>query len=141
METRKSKDIAPKGEVRWIVPRIEAEKGEIIRTSEELGIEEEALFLACKNGRLELLSDADWENMDNCCSRDTSWKLEEAREHLAGTRDFSRIERGFAEGHDIPAPMVLFRKGMPPYLIAGNSRLLACRTLHQRPTILRVEME
>ncbi len=125
----------------WEKPTLEQEMGEIERTAEELGVPEEALLEAFNRAVLEDLNDHDWSIMVNCDSRDATWKLEEVRTHLEGQRDFSQIEEGFKNNHKIPAPIVLFRFGHPPYLIGGNSRLLGCRALHIQPKILALRLE
>jgi len=85
-------------------------------------------------------SDEDWEQLQNSDSRDTSWTLEEVKTHLEGKRDVEIIEKGFHDRAIMPAPIVLFRKDNPPYLIAGNSRLLMSRAMKVQPKVWAVHV-
>lgn len=124
----------------WQKPALSFELGEIERTARELGIDLQSLVAAFAHGKLGELKSGDWERMKNCDSHDTSWTLEEVREHLKEKRDFKRIEQGIKAGHSLPAPVVLYRADEPPYLISGNSRLLGCRALGLRPTVFAVHI-
>ncbi len=53
-------------------------------------------------------------------------------------RDIAKIFQGM--GKKLPAPIVLMRKGKPPYLVGGNSRLMASRALGTKPKILAVRV-
>ncbi len=125
----------------WQKPDLSLELGEIERTAEETGIPLEKMVAAFDTAELQELSDEDWESMINCDSRDPSWQLDEIREHLKNKRDFERIEQGMKAGDTFPAPVVLYRENQPPYLIGGNSRLLGCRALGLRPTVLALRLE
>ncbi len=129
------------GSPRWEKPALKEERGELERTARELQLQLDALVAAYEAAQLEVLSEEDWVRMENCDSANGTWTVESVREHLKPTRDFGRIERGTAEGDVMPAPIVLYRNEHPPYLIGGNSRLLACRVFKQRPTVLKVLLE
>jgi hypothetical protein len=78
-------------------------------------------------------------------SRDPSWTLESVityrtTDDRPDRRDIMRIIEGMEHGDTLPAPIVLFRDGHPPYLIAGNTRLLVARAMGRRPKILAVRM-
>jgi hypothetical protein len=124
----------------WQKPSLEEEMGELERHAEESEIDLNSLVEAFKQAELQELSDEDWENMENCDSRDTTWTSEQIHEHLEGKRDFKKIEDGLSNGATIPAPVVLYREGHKPNLLAGNSRLLGCRALGLRPTVLAIHM-
>ncbi len=101
----------------WEKPPLQEEMGEVRRTAEELKLDKEMLHAAYEAAGLEQLRDEDWVAMENCDSRDATWTSAEVAEHLAATRD-----------------------GHPPYLVAGNSRLLGCRALNIPPTILAMRL-
>ena len=126
---------------RWEKPPFEEEVGEVDRTADELGLDKELLRAAYQAGQLEQLSDEDWAVMENCDSRDREWTSAEVAGHLAATRDYATIEAGFKSGNRMYTPVVLFRPGQPPYLVAGNSRLLGCRALGIAPTILAMRFQ
>lgn len=133
----------------WIEPSIEEEIGEIERTSEALSVDKEAILKAAENATLEELNEQDWATMINTDSKDVSWKIDEVKDWLKSrtvdgqdeTRDIDKLLSGYEMGNRIPAPIVLFRQGEPPYLIAGNSRLLVARAKGDAPKILAVRMD
>ena len=125
----------------WQKPSLEEERGELERHAEQSGIDLECLISAFEKAELEELSDEDWMNMENCDSRDTTWTAVQVGEHLEGKRDFQKIEDGLKRGDIMPAPVVLYRKGHRPNLLAGNSRLLGCRALGITPMVLAIHME
>ncbi|MEK7648103.1 MAG: hypothetical protein AAB384_03670 [Patescibacteria group bacterium] len=128
-------------EPQWIAPSGEFEQGEFFRTAEELHVNAGELLVACEQGALEPLSDSDWEVMMNTDSRDTTWQLQEVITHIGSKRDVDKIIEGFQTGAGIPAPVVLFREGEPPYLIGGNTRLLVARAMGIRPKIWAVHLK
>lgn len=125
----------------WVKPTFESEDGEFERTAEEKGLEVEVLRDLFEKAELEELSEDDWSRLENADSRDSTWTLEEIQKHLKEKRDFDKIVEGFKKGDEIPAPIVWFCEGKNPYLIAGNSRLLACRGLDVAPKILALREE
>ncbi len=95
--------------------------------------------------KLEELSEQDWNQMENCDSRDPNWTLEEVIAHRSANergqqRDVNRIVEGLKQGDTLPAPMVLFRKGHPPFLIAGSTRLSVARAMGVQPKIFAIRL-
>ncbi len=129
---------------KWRKPLLEGneeeagELGELERHAKKSRINLDSLVSAFETAELQELSDEDWMNMKNCDSKDTTWTIEQVKEHLEGKRNFKKIEDGLKKGHIMPAPVVLYRKGHRPNLLAGNSRLLGCRALGLRPTVLAI---
>lgn len=126
---------------KWVEPDWQTEAGEIARTAEAFALDKYELLEACQQGKLVDLDLKDWNQLQNSDSRDPSWTLDEVHEHLSGKRDSSVIESGFRSGAEIPAPVILFRDGKPPYLIGGNSRLMMARALKITPKIWKVTLE
>lgn len=132
----------------WEEPSIEEEMGEIERTSEALGVDKEAILKAAESATLEELDEGDWATMINTDSRDVSWKIDEVKDWLKSrtvdgqdeTRAIDKLLSGYEMGSRIPAPMVLFIQGKPPYLIAGNSRLLVARAKGDTPKIFAIRL-
>ena len=125
----------------WGKPSLEEETGELERHAQESGMDVKSLKEAFKQAELQELCDEDWENMENCDSKDTSWTSQEVHEYLKGKRDFQKIEDGLRSGASMPAPVVLYREGYKPNLLAGNSRLLGCRALGIRPMVLAIHLD
>jgi len=124
----------------WQKPSLAEEMGELERHAEDSGINLDSLVSAFEKAELQELSDEDWVNMENSDSSDATWTADQVREHLDGKRDFKKIEEGLKRGDVMPAPVVLYRKGHRPNLLAGNSRLLGCRALGMRPTVLAIRL-
>jgi hypothetical protein len=117
----------------------ERAKGELVRTAEELGIDYESLEKAFDVATLEELSDEQWESMENTDSTG-QWTQTEVEEYIGTRRDHGRIFQMIERGEALSGPIVLFRDDKPPYLIGGNTRLLACKALHIKPQILALRM-
>ena len=131
---------------KWNKPSLQEELGELERTAEAIGVSEEELVNAFKKGMLQTLTKETWAKMINADSKDPSWTLDEARDYLKnrvapdGTpepRDIDAIVEAIEAG-SMDAPIVLFRDEWPPYLVAGNTRLLAARGMGIEPKIFAV---
>ena len=121
----------------WRKPDVLEEVSEIYRTAEALGIDFKALMKRVKESNLETLVDKTWEMMENS----DSWETVTVDEANGRAYDYDRdIASVFeAMGKELPAPIVLMHDGTP-YLIAGNTRLMASRALKVRPKVLMVRM-
>ncbi len=113
---------------RWRKPignEIEEEKAELQRTAEELELDYIGLEQAFDSAQLESLSDVDWSVMTNADSQG-EWSKDDVIAHIGSNRDHAKIFSGLENGEELPAPIVLFCNDHPPYLIGGNTRLMAC---------------
>ena len=124
----------------WVPPLLHEEQGELERTALALGVELPTLLRACSHATLTELNAHTWSQLQNTDSN-ADLTVERA-EHLARTygRDIGRIFEGLTTGADLPAPLVLLREGEPPYLVGGNTRLMASRALGHTPKVLLVRM-
>jgi hypothetical protein len=113
------------------------EVSEIYRTAEVLGIDFETLMKRVKESNLEILDDKTWEMMENSDSWETVTVDEANARAYDYDRDIANVFEGM--GKELPAPIVLMNDGTP-YLIAGNTRLMASRALKVRPKVLMVRM-
>ena len=118
---------------------IKREKGELRRTAKQLHLDYASLEQAFTNAQVESLSSGDWEAMTNTDSRG-EWTKERVIAHIGSKRDHAKIFRGLENGKELPAPVVLFRADTPPYLIGGNTRLMACKALQIQPRVLAVRI-
>jgi len=122
---------------KWLKPDVLEEVSEIYRTAEALGIDFETLMKCVKESNLEILDDKTWEMMENS----DSWETVTVDEANARAYDYDRDIASVFEGmgKELPAPIVLIHK-RTPYLIGGNTRLMASRALKVRPKVLMVRM-
>lgn len=94
-----------------------------------------------KIAKLENLNPEDWNDLENTSSRDPNWTLKQIIQYKGGepfNKDVQRIINGIEAGIEIPAPIILFRQGKPPYVIAGDTRLLVCRAMGIIPKIIAI---
>ncbi len=128
----------------WRIPTKQSEWGEIERTSEALNIPIQKITAAFQRAKLEELSDETWDEMLNCDSRDRSWTLEDVLAYYPTRPDHPREPQKILDamnaGDTLPATVVLYRDGEPPYLIGGSTRLSVARATGRRPKVLAVRI-
>jgi len=85
------------------------------------------------------LTDKDWSVMENTDSWDTT-TLELVLYHTDHTgRDVKRILSALSDPHgQLPAPIVLRLPDGQYHLVAGNTRLMVCRSQKIKPIVLIV---
>lgn len=127
-------------QVQWTRPSLDEEYDEIERTGGELDIDPEEIFSRARVAELTPLSDKMWRDLENTDSWDT--QDEDKVRTLASRygKDIDSVYKGFDDGATMPAPIVLMVAGAPPYLIAGNTRLMVARSRGVRPMVLLVVM-
>lgn len=124
---------------KWKKPDIDEEQGEIERTALDLGIDNyEDLMGRAKKSKLEPLTDELWSQLENTDSYDTDTVKKADRLAREYNRDIASVFDGM--GKELPSPIVLLRDGEPPYLVGGNTRLMASRALGHTPKVLLVRM-
>lgn len=125
-------------DTKWSKPSLGHEEGEVTRTAETLKIPPKKLLKAFDDGKVETLSDKDWSRLENTDSYDTD--TFEKADALAKEYDrgIAKVVQGL--GGTLPAPIVLFRKGEPPYLVGGNTRLMAARAFGAKPQVLALRL-
>ena len=116
------------------------EYGELIRTRRELRLKSKELHSAVKRARLGQLSDKHWSKLDNTGSWQANKRDADYDAKRYG-RDIKSIYKGYKTGEKMPAPIVLHRPGKKPYLVGGNTRLLAASAMKIRPKVLHVRMK
>ena len=124
---------------KWSKPSYDEEESEFTRTSLELEIPVDMLRAAFLKGGLVDLPNWMWCSLLNTDSNDVFSLAEAEGRAKLYNRDLSRIVQGMSSRSTIPAPIVISRGdslGNPrPYLVAGNTRLMACRVLNVRPKV------
>lgn len=121
----------------WRKPDVEEEASEIRRTAEELNLDPKKLREKVEGSKLETLDDETWEKLQNADSWESDTVDEANGRAYDYDRDIARVFEGM--GKELPAPIVLMHKGTP-YLIGGNTRLMASRALGIRPEVLTVRV-
>jgi hypothetical protein len=125
----------------WLKPDVMEEKHEIDRTAEALKIDRKVLRKIVrkivKESDLETLDDKTWKMMKNSDSWESNTVDEANGRAYDYDRDIASVFEGM--GKKLPAPIVLMHDGTP-YLIAGNTRLMASRALKVRPKVLMVRV-
>lgn len=122
----------------WKKPDIEEEMGEIERTAKAFGIDKKKVIEAAKKADLVDLDEKTWSKLENTDSFDTDSVQKAMQLAEEYDRDIASVIKGI--GGDLPAPIVLIKKGEPPYLIGGNTRLMASRALGAKPKFLIVRV-
>jgi hypothetical protein len=140
--------------IKWVKPDYEDEEEEFALASYNLpGLvpdeEQEhgvyvSLELAYMKAPIEVLSDKEWSQMENT----DSWELETEEDiyNIVGGygRSKERILKHSLEpirnGGVVETPIVLYWKDYPPYLVAGNTRLSACKVLGVTPMVTKVHI-
>jgi hypothetical protein len=126
---------------KWHRPDLDVEHDEIKRTAKELGIHHDKLRKAVEAGRLGKLGEKHWANMDNTDSHGTDTVRKANKKAKEYGRDIGSIHKALKSGTSLPAPIVLHRKGEKPYLIGGNTRLMAARAHGHQPRVLKVHLK
>ena len=136
-QVERAKREAPK--TKWKKPDLKEEQGEVERTALDLGIENyEDIMAAGKKAKLEPLDDDTWSQLENTDSYDTDTMKKADSRARKYNRDIASVLDGM--GKELPSPVVLFREGEPPYLVGGNTRLMASRALGHTPKVLAIRL-
>jgi len=146
--------------IKWVKPHFEDEEEEfmnhfmnwyednIVKVNFDLVSDEEYyqhlsdIEWAYLNAKIEVLTDDEWSQMENT----DSWVLETEEDiyNVIGSygRSNERILKHSLEplrnGGVVETPIVAYVEGYPPYLIAGNTRLSACKVLGITPMVTKV---
>jgi hypothetical protein len=118
-------------------PDLSREEGEMARTARELSIPVDEVRGALDRGQLTELSEDMWARLENSDSFSLErGELAEA-EKIAKQykRDLKKFVTAIKAGDKIDAPLVLMKDNEIPYLVAGNTRLMAARVLGLRPRV------
>lgn len=135
------RNILAESNVSWVKPNIDDERGEIIRTAGEFGIDPGALLAAFGKGTLKELPDHVWERLENT----DSWEIQnmdDARLLAAEyDRDIESIIAGIEAGSAMPAPIILQYDGNSYYLVGGNTRLMVAKALGIKPSVWVIKVK
>lgn len=125
---------------KWGMPEWDKEEEEIQRTSRELGLDIDEIHTALERGQLTPLPDQIWSRMVNTDSWETIHPSHARQIADERDRNIERIYDNFQDGKETPAPIVLLLPDGQPYLIGGNTRLMASRSTNRRPDVFLADM-
>lgn len=132
---------------RWHAADIGEETEELERTSSSntdeggLNLNHDKLMRAVRNAQVAPLEDHHWKDLDNTDSWETTTHKKVHEMGKKYDRDINSIVDGFNKGTSMPTPIVLHRKGKNPYLVGGNSRLMAARSMGIKPHVMHVNYD
>ena len=132
-----------KREVTWVAPDIDEEMAEFELTSDVLNIDLNNLIDAAHDAKLVPLDEFSmWRFLLNTESYQIKKGDLDAVYPIAAKygRDIESILDVFSQGGTLPAPIVLVRKNLKPYLIGGNTRLMVARAMGVQPKVLKVQL-
>lgn len=101
------------------------------------------IVISYNDADVEPLNDEEWSKMENT----DSWGIESEEDlyniiHGQWGRDKERIKKYSIDpikmGGIVDTPIVVYVDGHPPYLVAGNTRLSACKILGITPMVTKV---
>lgn len=122
--------------VNWIMPSLKEEHGEFERTARECGLNLESLVSLFESGTFQDFDDGIWEKLENT----DSWSIKDLSEaNLKAAechRDAQAIYSSFKMGLQMQAPIILVRVDNTAHLVSGNTRLMICRAIGERPKVL-----
>lgn len=126
----------------WKHPGIEGdESGEIKRTSDHLGIPHEKLKAAVAKGQVGPLEPSHWDALQNTDSNQLRGKKHAKKQAKLYKRNIHKIFKGFRKQKEMPAPIVLHHGDEAPYLIGGNTRLMAAKASGIKPHVVHVHVD
>jgi hypothetical protein len=150
--------------IKWVKPDFEVEEGEFTGhfmrwmeddvlevnfnswTEEQFEYLYENIYDAYQKASVKPLTEKEWEIMENT----DSWHInttDELFDIINGMwgRSKERIIKYSIEpikkGGVVETPIVAYAKGHPPYLVAGNTRLSACRAMGVKPKVTKLKID
>jgi hypothetical protein len=132
--------------VRWHMPDVTEEHGEIVRQAEELNLDVGQVESAVQRSRIAPISNVMLSKMQNTTCNVGYNCIKSLQEVMSwdltvqgGHRDVHSILSAFQQGGSLPAPIVLVHSNVP-YVLAGNTRFAVCKVLGVQPQALIVQM-
>jgi DNA polymerase III epsilon subunit-like protein len=128
-----------KKKVRYIKPSLQIEKDELERTARVFDYDVDRLIEHFEDGELISLDEKDWKKLENTDSNKVN-NIEDIKQLATKYgKDFDNLYNQITIDKKIEAPIVLYRKRKPPYLIGGNTRLMILKSLGIKPMIWAVD--
>lgn len=125
--------------VRYVKPSLEIEREELERTAKVFDYDIDRLIENFEDGELIKLDEKDWKKLENTDSNQINSEEDIKKLATKYSKDFDRVHNQITVDKKIEAPVVLYRKRKPPYLIGGNTRLMVLKSLGIIPMIWAVD--
>lgn len=124
----------------WIIPPLWEEIGEFERVADTFDIELSSLISLLPKGVIEYMDEETWSELGNTDSWETT-KIEQVLETADQYgRDARKLLVAFEENRPMQVPIVLFLADGHTHLVSGNTRLMVCRAIGERPKIFKLQM-
>jgi len=128
-------------QISWKHPDISAEVGEFRRHARRFELSAEELEEYVKNnGQLIPMSRELYDTLQNTQMREVSSVEDLDRIGKENNKDFEGIKKGIEAGSQFNAPIVVQREGESPWLVAGNTRLVAAAAYGITPEVWYVKI-
>ena len=128
-------------QVKWKEPDFAAERGEYQRHAPRFGLTAEELEGYIKtNGQLISMSEELYDTLQNTQMREVESVEDLDRIGKENNKDFEGIKSGIERSAQFNAPIVVQKENEEPWLIAGNTRLVAAAAYGIPPQIWYVKL-
>jgi DNA polymerase III epsilon subunit-like protein len=128
-----------KRNVQYVKPSLSIEKDELERTAEFFSYDVNRLIEKFDDGELVKLDDKDWKKLENTDSNKID-NIEDIKTlSVKYNKDFDNVYNQITVNKKIEAPIILYRKRKPYYLVGGNTRLMILKSLGLKPMVWVIE--
>jgi hypothetical protein len=128
-------------DIKWRNPDIDDEVGEIKRHASHFGITAERLKRVIESGKLVKMNGDMFKKLENTQMREINSIEDLKKRGEENDKKWEEIMRRIEAGKSLYAPIVVHQQGNPPWLVAGNTRLMAARAYNITPKIWYVKIE
>ena len=122
----------------WVIPPLEEEIGEFKRVSRELEIDLPSLISLYEKGTVGNMDEETWSKLENTDSWLTTDLKQVFKIAERSGRNVQALLEAFQAGQPMQTPIVLFLSDGRTHLVSGNTRLMLCRAIGERPKILKL---
>ncbi len=132
------------GNVTWVTPKFSSEIGEFERHYPKFGLKSADWLRSIveEEGELIELTPKIERSLQNTQMREVRPGNIEDLDRIGkeNKKDFEGIKLGIESGAEFNAPIVVHQEGKPPWLVAGNTRLVASKAYNITPKIWYVKI-
>ena len=125
--------------IRFVKPSLAIERDELERTAKVFDYDVDRLIESFDDGELTKLDEKDWKKLENTDSNKVDNIEDIQKLAVKYGKDFDNVRNQISVDKKIEAPIVLYRKRKPPYLVGGNTRLMILKSMGIQPMIWAIE--
>ena len=129
-----------KAQISWKPPDLSAEVGEFERHASRFELSAEELEEHVSKGQLIPMSKELYNTLQNTQMREVNSVEDLDRIGAENKKDFEGIKKGIEAGSEFNAPIVVQKEGESPWLVAGNTRLVAAAAYGITPKVWYVKI-